>query len=84
MEERALMHAAYDEILDFVTSAPSLMQIANFTHSFTTQERVDYLLMAEERGTLSHEESHELREFQKAAYFIDQLKIRARRRLQGD
>jgi hypothetical protein len=78
------MHAAYDEILDFVTSAPSLMEIVNFTHSFATQERVTYLLMAEERGALSHDEAHELHEFQKAAYFVDQLKIRAHRRLQGD
>jgi hypothetical protein len=58
------------------------MQIVNFTHSFPTQERVTYLLTAEEGGTITHEEAHELREFQKAAYFVEQLKIRAQRRLQ--
>lgn len=72
---------AYDEILDFVTSSPSLQQIVDFEHSPRTVQRVVYLMDNEAAGLLSAEEREELREFKKAAYFIDQLKLRARRRL---
>lgn len=75
------MHAAYEELLDFVTSAPTLRQIVAFTHSAETLERVGTLTAAEADGTLTPVERDELREFQKAVYFIEQLKIRARRRL---
>jgi hypothetical protein len=76
------MQAAYDEILDFVTSAPTLAQILAFTHSEITLQRVDYLIRAEKASTLTPEERDELREFQKADHFMEQLKIRATRRLE--
>lgn len=79
------MNMAYDEILDFVTSAPTLEQISAFEHSPATLERVAYLMTAEANGEITSEEKDELREFQKAAYFVEQLKIRAQRRLhQGE
>jgi hypothetical protein len=77
------MQTAYEEILDFVTSAPTLRQIVEFTHSEATRERVDFLMLEEESGFLMPSEREELREFQKAVYFIDQLKIRAQRRLES-
>jgi hypothetical protein len=52
-----------------------------FEHSPGTLERVAYLITVEAAGEITPEEKDELREFQKAAYFIDQLKIRAGRRL---
>lgn len=76
------MTTAYEEILDFVTSGPSLTEIVVFQHSFETVTRVNYLEGGENTNTLSHEEEHELREFRKASYFVEQLKIRARRRLE--
>ncbi len=75
------MFRAYDEILDFVISAPTLEQIVAFRHSDETLARVNYLESAEHAERITHEEAEELREFRKAAYFIEQLKIRARRRL---
>jgi len=78
------MQTAYEEILDFVTSAPTLRQIVEFTHSEGTRERVEFLLSQEESGFLIPAEREELREFQKAVYFIDQLKIRAQRRLEDN
>ena len=78
------MQTAYEEILDFVTSAPTLRQIVEFTHSEATRERVKFLLSEEESGFLMPSEREELREFQKAVYFIDQLKIRAKRRLEAN
>ena len=77
------MQTAYEEILDFVTSAPTLRQIVEFSHSEATRERVDFLLLEEESGFLMPAEREELREFHKAVYFIDQLKIRAMRRLEN-
>ena len=77
------MQTAYEEILDFVTSAPTLRQIIEFTHSEATRERVDFLMLEDESGFLMPAEREELREFQKAVYFIDQLKIRAQRRLEA-
>ncbi len=76
------MQAAYEEILDFITSSPTLRQIVGFTHSAATLERLNYLLTESETGFLTVSESEELREFQKAVDFIEQLKIRARRRLE--
>lgn len=79
------MQTAYEEILDFITSSPTLRQIVEFTHSEATRERVRFLIAEEESGFLMPSEREELREFQKAVYFIDQLKIRAQRRLEdGD
>lgn len=72
---------AYDEILDFVTSAPTLQQIIDFAHSDATLERVEYLTEAETNDSLSDEERAELREFRRASEFMDELKIRARRRI---
>lgn len=77
------MFRAYDEILDFVISAPTLEQIVAFQHSDETIARVRYLESAEHSERISHEEAEELREFRKSAYFIEQLKIRAQRRLQA-
>lgn len=72
---------AYDELLDFVTSGPTLEQIVEFQHSSQTLERVHYLNWLHEHQQESPEDREELREFHKAAYFIEQLKIRAKRRL---
>lgn len=73
---------AYEEILDFVTSAPTLEQIIAFEHSPNTLERVAYLTEHEALTNLTRKEKYELREFRKAAYFVEQLKVRARRRLE--
>lgn len=77
------MQTAYEEILDFITSAPTLQQIVEFSHSEATRERVKFLMAEEESGFLMPAEREELREFQKAVYFIDQLRIRAQRRLEA-
>ncbi len=76
------MNTAYDEILDFVTSAPTLAAIVRFEHSPTTLERVAYLITGDFTGTITPEERDELREFHKAAEFVQQLKVRAQRRLE--
>ena len=58
---------AYDEVLDFITSTPSLEQIVNFVHSPKTVERVNYLLQCVDDETITDAEREELREFSRAA-----------------
>jgi len=75
------MHRAIDEILDFVTSSPTLNEIVSFAYSDETLERVTYLTERDSDGTISPEEADELREFQRAAHVMEQLKVRAQRRM---
>lgn len=73
--------SAYEEILDFITSAPTLEQIVNFDLSAEAIERVRELEDKEDLETLTRAEASELRDFRRAAEFMAQLMIRARRRL---
>lgn len=75
------MQRAIDEILDFVTSSPSLEAIVNFKYSDETLERVNHLSEKSNDDALSQEELLELSEFKQAAHIMEQLKIRAQRRL---
>lgn len=72
---------AYDEYLEFLTSAPSLEQIVDFEPSVETQMRIQHLFDIQDSGMLSNEEKVELDEYTKAAHFMDMLKVRARRKL---
>jgi hypothetical protein len=72
---------AYKEILEFITSTPTLHQIIAFEHSRETIARVVYLQQLEAQSRLNKNEMNELREYRKAAHFIEQLKLRAERRL---
>ena len=75
------MQHAIDEILDFVTSSPSLEEIVSFNYSDSTLERVSYLSEQDAVSALTPDEQAELREFKHAAYVMEQLKLRAQRRL---
>lgn len=75
------MNRAIDEILDFVTSSPTLYEIKVFTYSNETLSRVTYLNEREADNSITVEEAQELREFQHAAHVMEQLKIRAERRI---
>jgi hypothetical protein len=75
------MQHAIDEILDFVTSAPALEEIVSFSYSNETLERVSYLSEQDAANALTREEADELREFKRAAHVMEQLKIRAQRRI---
>lgn len=76
-----MSNPALEEVLDFITSQPSLEAIMNFSHSEAILERVEYLIGAAEESEMTEEEHEELREFYRAHEFIEQLKIRAKRRL---
>ena len=77
----ATYEQAYDEYLEFLTSAPTLEQIVCFEPSVETKIRIQHLFDTQDAGMLTEEEKKELDEYAKAAYFMDMLKIRARRKL---
>lgn len=72
---------AYDQILDFLTSAPSLDEIVAFEPSAETKTRVAYLDLAQLQGSLTADEEAELDEFNRAVYFMEMIQARAKRRL---
>lgn len=72
---------AYDEYLEFLTSAPTLEQIVHFDPSEETKTRIQYLFATQDGKRLTEEEKKELDEYTKAAYFMGMLQVRARRKL---
>ena len=75
------MMKAYDEYLEFLTSAPSLAEINNFEPAPETKTRAQYLFDTHDADMLTQEERLELDEYAKAVYFMEMIKIRARRKL---
>lgn len=75
------MAKAYDEIQEFLTSAPSLEEILVFDLSLETRERVRTLVNIQREGRLSDSELAELEEFQRVKTLVEELQVRARRRL---
>ena len=73
--------SAYDEVIDFLTSAPTPEQIIAFRPSLAVQERINALLAANRNGTLSRDEQNELDEFEEIEHLMRRLKIRARTKL---
>lgn len=72
---------AYDEYLEFLTSSPTLEQIVAFEPSARTLARTQQLFDAHDAGMLTSDEQTELDEHAKAVYFMEMIKIRARRKL---
>jgi hypothetical protein len=72
---------AYRELLDFLTSQPSLEQIVNFSPSEQAVERLRYLIRISRERVLNVDERFELDEYTRMDHFMQMLKRRARRRL---
>ena len=75
-------YALFDEILDFLASAPSQVEIVAFRPSDTLQARASQLLEKNRSGNLSSEERIELDEFQRMNHFMSMLKAKARAKLE--
>lgn len=71
----------YVELLEFLTSSPSLEEIINYQHAPATLARVRFLAQARRLGTINLDEKSELDEFYRANEFLEKLQVRARRRL---
>ena len=74
-------HALFDEILDFLASAPSQEEIIAFRPSEDLQMRASTLLDKNRHGNLSTDEQVELDEFQRMNHFMTILKAKARQKL---
>jgi hypothetical protein len=68
----------FDEILDFLTSTPTLEQIAAYKPSDALNQRLHYLLEQNSHDALSAEERAELQEFLRMDHFLTMLKGKAR------
>jgi hypothetical protein len=71
----------FDEILDFLASAPSPVQIIDYTPPEALQQRLGELLTKNRSGQLSESERIELDEFLRMNRFMSRLKIKARQKL---
>jgi hypothetical protein len=74
---RDVTATVFDEVFDFLISAPSLAQVTAFRPSETAQERVRYLLAANREETLTLEERQEMDEIGRVEHVMRMLKIRA-------
>lgn len=71
----------YSEIRDFLTSSPSLEAIVAYRPSEAIQQRVHYLMQAQQNGTISLAERRELAEVKRMKRFLEGIQARAHRRL---
>jgi hypothetical protein len=69
--------AAYDEFVEFITSSPTLEQIADFRLSAEVEDRISDLLEMNRNAHLSPEESVELDEYMRLEHIMRKAKIRA-------
>jgi hypothetical protein len=72
------------EIIDFLSTGPSLSEVAAYTVSERAQERLRCLLALNEAGMLSSEEQAELDEIEQIEHIMTLLKAQARKRLAGE
>ena len=77
----ASQETLFDEILDFLASAPTQAQIVAFRPSEALQARASDLLQKNRDGQLTADEQLELDEFQRMNHFMTMLKARARQKI---
>jgi hypothetical protein len=68
---------SYDEFVEFITSLPTLEQIAQFRLSATTEQQISDLLHANQTRQLTAEEQTELDEYLRVEHLMRKVKIRA-------
>lgn len=68
---------AYDEFVEFITSSPTLEQIAGFRLSTPAEQRIRDLLDANRTRRLTDDEVAELDEYLRLEHMVRKAKIRA-------
>ena len=71
----------WDEVLDFLTSSPTLEQISEFHASEALEMRAQYLLEQNRNNDLTPQEKAEIEELNQIDHFITMLKARAYKKL---
>ncbi len=78
---RVVEISAYDEFVEFITSVPTLEQIANFRLSTAAEQRIRDLLDANQARRLSDAEEAELDEYLRLEHMVRKAKLRAYEKL---
>ena len=73
-----------DIVTDFLSSAPSLEEIASYRLPEELQARAHRLLEKNREGTLSSDEQAEMEEFRQIDHLMTLLKAKARLRMQEE
>ncbi len=68
---------AYEEFVEFITSAPTVEQVSQLHFSVATEARISALLKANREETITPEESIELDEYLRLERLMRKAKIRA-------
>jgi hypothetical protein len=71
----------YDEMIDFITSAPRPEEIISFQPSASSQLRLEYLQFKRREEGLTEEELHELEKFIMVEYIMRMAKAKAKQKL---
>jgi hypothetical protein len=71
----------FDEVLDFLASAPTVEQILAFQPSEAIAERSHYLMEQNRSDRITSEERAELDEFLRINHMVNMLKAKARKNL---
>jgi hypothetical protein len=71
----------YDEFAEFLTSSPTLHQLAEFRLSETLEARIGDLLAANREGQLTAQEAAELDDALRLEHLMRAVKIRAYEKL---
>ena len=71
----------FDDVIDFLASAPTPEQISAFEPSESLKQRLAYLLEQNRHDVLSSKERSGLDEFLRMNHFMNMLKLRARAKL---
>lgn len=74
----------FDEITDFLASAPSTDELLAFQPSDHLAERLAFLLEANKDGVLSKEETAELDEFLRMNHLLKMVRLKAQLRHAGE
>jgi hypothetical protein len=72
---------AYDEFVEFITSSPTLEEIATFRLSEVAEARISELLTANRNRRLTDDEQAELDEYLRLEHMVRKAKIRAYEKL---
>jgi hypothetical protein len=73
----------FDEITDFLASAPDTDAILAFTPSDVLVDRLDELLEQNKTSNLSQDERAELDEFLRMNHLLKMVRLKAKLRVQG-
>lgn len=71
----------FDEIVDFITSAPQPAEIASYRPSVAIQAQLEILLYKKQNDLLSEDDREELEQYMLVEHLMRMAKARAKQRM---